>query len=131
MAALPPVGNVPRRQDIQIYQGADFVYPFTITDEDDDALDITGYTIAASLRRHRLGPLVVSFTITIENALVGNGYASLSAAQTALLKCGELPTSPASLYWWDIRAQSPSPTVLAAYARHGEASVWANVTRDP
>ncbi len=127
MAILEPVGNVPDSQDINIYRGSKFSYPFTATTAADAPLDLSGHTITAHLRRYRLGPLVVAFTVVVESAEDGELTISLSAAQTAALKCGEFPTHSASRYWWDLKVDPPSGDTF--FLIQGEAFVWAQATR--
>lgn len=125
MALLAPFSNVPDSQDIYIYRGARFelliVVPF----------DVTNCTAAAQLRRYRLGPVVDDFSIEVVSAtaLSSTLRVVMASADTAALKCGELPHHSASRYWWDVRIQGPSPSVEAKYVRQGEAFVCAQVTR--
>lgn len=128
MSALPTLSNVPQRQDIEIYRGGTLMIPFAVKvgSVTGPARPITGYTIAAHLRRFRLGASYTAFSVTIEDAAQGLFYISLSAAQTYALKCGELPTESASKYWWDVRILDTSN--LTAFMRHGEATVFAQAT---
>lgn len=125
MARLPPIGNVPTRQDLELYRGATFLLPFTATNSSDVVLDITDYTIAARIRRYHMGPLVAEFDVVIEDAVSGLFYIEMTAADTALIKCGELPTDSASRYWWDLRVQGPGPAPFAGFIRYGEVFVHA------
>ena len=123
MPILAPFSNVPDSQDIYIYRGARFELPIDL------AFSIADCTITAQLRRYRLGPLVLAFTVTVVTAADGTFRVSLTAEQTATLKCGEFPHHSASRYWWDVRVEGPSPSVEAVYVRQGEAFVCAQVTR--
>jgi hypothetical protein len=125
MAILAPYSNVPDSQDILLYRGARFEL---LIDLD---FDVTGYAMAAQLRRFRLGPKVADFVVEVVSASVGASVIRvlMATAETASLKCGEFPHHSASRYWWDVRVAGPSPSAEARYERQGEASVCAQVTR--
>jgi len=69
-------------------RGDDFVIPMTLTNPDNNGLpvDITGWTIASSVRYSR--KLISDLDATITNAVLGEFTISLPNAQTALWPAG-------------------------------------------
>lgn len=75
--------------DIEIMQGADKSITFTLTDNNDNAVDLTSYTAKLEIRDRPGGAIIISLTslpaagITI-TAATGVIVAAWTAAQTAL-----------------------------------------------
>jgi hypothetical protein len=99
------ISNVGADVDLFIQQGADFASQLTFQNPDASPVNLTGCTLAAMLRRRGLETqLVANFTVLVfAPATAGIATLSLSAAQTAILKCGETPADPDFQYVWDLK----------------------------
>jgi hypothetical protein len=75
------------KANLTIDQGSSFSTSIALTDNDGVALNLTGYTGAAQLRKHYTSSTAVTFTVTID-ALNGEVTLSLTATQTAALTAG-------------------------------------------
>lgn len=69
-----------------INQGTTFTSQFQILDDDDVALDLSGYSARSQLRRYYESNSYVSFTVLVANS--GTVSLSLSSDQTANLISG-------------------------------------------
>ena len=74
--------------NIFIDQGATFTTTVTVTDANGDAVNLSGYSVAAQIRKTFLSSTATSFTATISNASSGEITISLSPTQTAALEAG-------------------------------------------
>lgn len=77
------------KANIVVDQGANYFSSIYLTDADGIAIDLTGYTGAAQIRKeHTSNTAAAAFTVTITSA---NGQVdmSLTAAQTANIVAGE------------------------------------------
>ena len=72
--------------NIFIDQGATFTTTVTVTDANGDAVNLSGYSVAAQIRKTFLSSSATAFTATISNASSGEITISLSPTQN-LLKC--------------------------------------------
>lgn len=68
-------------------QGADYVTTLNVTDDDGNAIDLTGYTGAAQMRRHYTSVTAYNFTVTI-NASQGTVNLSLTANTSNTIPAG-------------------------------------------
>jgi hypothetical protein len=71
-----------------IDQGSDFSSIITLTNADGTARDLTGYAIAAQIRRGFESTNAVSFTSTIYSAVAGQIKLALTNTQTSAMKSG-------------------------------------------
>lgn len=85
-------GNMPINMDMVIYKG-DFVEVFvTVKDDNDVALDLTGYTAAASLKSDFADSAPTDFTCTV-TGITGEVRIYLSSTLSSALVAGD--------YIWD------------------------------
>ena len=74
--------------NIFIDQGATFTTTVTVTDANGDAVSLSGYSVAAQIRKTFLSSSATAFTATISNASSGEITISLSPTQTTALEAG-------------------------------------------
>ena len=74
--------------NIFIDQGATFTTTVTVTDANGDAVSLSGYSVAAQIRKTFLSSSATAFTATISNASAGEITITLSPTQTAALEAG-------------------------------------------
>ena len=74
--------------NIFIDQGATFTTTVTVTDSNGDAVNLSGYSVAAQIRKTFLSSSATAFTASISNASSGEITISLSPTQTAALEAG-------------------------------------------
>ena len=74
--------------NIFIDQGATFTTTVTVTDANGDAVNLSGYSVAAQIRKTFLSSSATAFTATISNASSGEITISLSPTQTTSLEAG-------------------------------------------
>ncbi len=74
--------------NIFIDQGATFTTTVTVTDANGDAVNLSGYSVAAQIRKTFLSSTATAFTASISNASSGEITISLSPTQTAALEAG-------------------------------------------
>jgi len=106
------------KTNLTIDQGATFSSTITITDEDGDIVDLTGYTGASQLRKHYTSSNSTSFSVSI-TANTGEVNLSLSANQTSNLVAGR--------YVYDVEITNSSNVVSRVL--EGIITVTPNVTR--
>lgn len=75
------------KANINIDQGTTFQTTINITDEDDNIVDLTGYSGVAQLRKHYTSSNSVSFVVSISPA-IGTVTLSLNANTTATVSAG-------------------------------------------
>jgi hypothetical protein len=106
------------KANIVIDQGSSFFTSINITDTDDSAIDLTGYTGVAQMRKHYTSSNAVSFTVSTvpsEGALT----LSLTAAATANIVAGR--------YVYDVELTDQNGVVSRIV--EGIVTVTPNVTR--
>lgn len=70
--------------DIEIFQGANFLLPFTVYGDDGEVLSIAGATIRGKVKNDlNDAAAIFTFVGTVTGAATGEGTLSLSAATTA------------------------------------------------
>ena len=74
--------------NIFIDQGATFTTTVTVTDANGDAVNLSGYSVAAQIRKTFLSSTATAFTASISNASSGEITISLTPTQTAALEAG-------------------------------------------
>jgi hypothetical protein len=75
------------KANLVIDQGTTFTTTLTVTDDDGDALDLTGYTGSAQIRKHYTSSNSVSFSVSVTPAS-GEVTLSLTANATANITAG-------------------------------------------
>lgn len=95
-----------RKNILFITAGTTFSNTFTYKDEDDDVIDLTGYTANASLRKEYESNTSIAFTVVLGGA---NGTITISLPATANL-------TNYSKYVWDVKLTSPSNTVIVPFS---------------
>ncbi len=75
------------KANLFIDQGTDYQTVITLTDVDDDIVNLSGYTANAQLRKTYSSSNAVSFTVTLAEA-TGEVTLSLTDAQTANIVAG-------------------------------------------
>lgn len=76
------------KADIVLDQGATFNTTLSLTNDAGNALDLTGYTAQAQLRKWYTSLTAINFDISIPTPSDGTIYLSLSAATTSNLDYG-------------------------------------------
>ena len=105
---------------LKIDQSATFSSTVELEDENDTVIDLTGYTVRASMRKHYASSSATSFTTTIDSpATLGKVTIALTAVQTALLVPGRY------VYDLEIEINSVVTRVL-----EGMITVTPSVTRE-
>lgn len=102
--------------NLVIDQGTNFNTIIELTDQNNDSLNVTGYTARAQLRKHYLSVNSVSFTTTLSN---GQLILSLNHVQTANIVAGR--------YVYDAELVDASNTVIRLV--EGIVTVTPEVTR--
>ena len=74
--------------NIFIDQGATFTTTVTVTDSNGDAVNLSGYSVAAQIRKTFLSSSATAFTASISNASSGEITISLTPTQTTALEAG-------------------------------------------
>ena len=74
--------------NIFIDQGATFTTTVTVTDSSGSAVSLSGYSVAAQIRKTFLSASATAFTASISNASSGEITISLTPTQTAALEAG-------------------------------------------
>ena len=74
--------------NIFIDQGATFTTTVTVTDANGDAVNLSGYSVAAQIRKSHLSSTSTAFTASISNASAGEITISLTDSQTTSLESG-------------------------------------------
>ena len=74
--------------NIFIDQGATFTTTVTVTDANGDAVSLSGYSVAAQIRKTFLSSSATAFTASISNASSGEITISLTDTQTTALEAG-------------------------------------------
>ena len=57
------------KANLVIDQGSDFSTTIDVTDDNGDAIDLTGYSGAAQMRKHFTSSAQTSFTVTVSSGL--------------------------------------------------------------
>ena len=74
--------------NIFIDQGATFTTTVTVTDSSGSAVNLSGYSVAAQIRKTFLSASATAFTASISNASSGEITISLTPTQTTALEQG-------------------------------------------
>ena len=74
--------------NIFIDQGENFTTTVTVSDANGDAVSLSGYSVAAQIRKSHLSSTSTAFTASISNASAGEITISLTDSQTTSLEAG-------------------------------------------
>lgn len=95
----------PAELDITVFQGANFYLPFTLTDEDNEPVSLTGATIRGKVKNDVDDTAVImTFTGTVVSGADGEGEVTATAAVTAavVLPASAAKKRPLTKYLYDI-----------------------------
>lgn len=104
------------KANLVIDQGTTFASSIELLDENDEAINVTGYTARGQIRKHYTSTNAVSFTTTLSN---GSLIISLTANQTANIVSGR--------YVYDLELVDGSGTVVRIL--EGIATITPEVTK--
>ena len=74
--------------NIFIDQGADYTSTVTVTDSSDSAVNLTGFSAAAQIRKSHLSSTSTAFATSITDATAGQITITLTDTQTTALESG-------------------------------------------
>lgn len=126
---MATIGSIGKQQDLLIRQGATFgpVEVF-LANPDGSAVDMTGSTIRAQMRRKALDDTVAAeFEATIVNSETVSFVYGMSAANTASIPAGESRGDRKSQYVWDLEWEDALGRVTPLF--YGAVTVFREVTR--
>jgi len=130
---MPQIGTKGSELDLLIRQGATFgPIVSTITNPNGTAMNLTGATLRAQIRKTPTSPLVEGAVgeFTITNAAAGQFSWGFSAAVTELLVAdSESELAAASTYVWDMELEDLSGRVIPLM--YGKVNVFREVTKTP
>lgn len=106
------------KANLSIDQGATFTTVVTLTDNDGNVIDISGYTGAAQMRKHYTSSTAKTFTVQLGGAS-GTITLSMSANTTANIEAGR--------YLYDVELTDVSGIVSRVF--EGIVTVNPNITR--
>jgi len=106
------------KANLDIDQGSTFQTTINVTDENDDIVNLTGYTGVAQMRKHYTSSTSYSFTVSI-SPVIGTVTLSLTANATANVVAGR--------YVYDCELTDSNGTVTRLV--EGIATVTPQVTR--
>jgi len=105
--------------NLTIDQGSTFSAIIDVTDTEDNILVLTGYTVAAQIRKTYASSTAVNFTGSVSNATLGEITISLTPTQTNALVAGR--------YVYDAEITSAGGTVTRVI--EGQVEVTPGVTQ--
>lgn len=112
-------GAMPKNYDISIYEGDTFQFTLTVKDASNVAVNLTGYTAKAQLKKSFDDASPIDFTCVISTPTSGVVNISLPASTTADLIAGDT-------YIYDVQLTAPNGNVRTYLA--GDAIVIPEVT---
>lgn len=106
------VGRKPGQLNLAATQGDDFALLCEMFDQDDNPIDVTGWTLASQVRETYGGALLVEFTVetAADDVTLNNWEVRLSADAAQMAEVGE------GAWPWDLQrtAGGPSSKTLLA-----------------
>lgn len=105
--------------NLYIDQGSTFTSTVTVEDANDNAVNITDYTLRGQIRKSYASTTATNFTTTISDATNGKFTITLSSVQTGALKAGR--------YVYDVEVISPSGVVTRVV--EGQVTINPRVTQ--
>ena len=91
------------KANLVIDQGTDYSTVVNVTDDDDNPINLTGYTGRGQIRKHYTSSNAVSFSVSVSNAELGQLTLALTATQTSNMA--------ASRYVYDVEVVSSANIV--------------------
>lgn len=76
------------KANLLIDQGADFSTIITVTDDNGTAVNLSGYTGAAQMRKHYTSPTAYSFTVTVSNSSSGEVTLAVNSSYSNTIPAG-------------------------------------------
>jgi hypothetical protein len=126
--AVVTLGTFGAEINLKIRQGCTFRRTFKYRLASGTAIDITGATIRAKIRKTRLSSTVTAtLTCAVTSGAAGEFSVLLTDEQSAAITAGEKPTDPASKYQWDCEIEWPSGDVDPV--AYGLVNVLSEVTK--
>lgn len=116
--------------DIDIFQGANFVLPLELTDDNDDPVSLSGATVRGKVKNDLDDVAAIfSFTGTVTDGPNGECELTLTAAQTAawVAPANEAKKLKATKYRWDMEVEFSDGFVQRVL--QGVCLVWPEVTK--
>jgi hypothetical protein len=111
--------------DLEIFQGSNFSYILTISDENEDPIDLTGYTFRGQARvKYNSPSAAFSFTFALQNQTTNTGKVSMTLDDSDL---ESLPILDTTKYLYDVEMVSADGTVTKIL--RGTAKVIPQVTK--
>ena len=107
------------KANLIVDQGSDFTTTIDITDEDDNPVNLTGYTGSGQIRKTYTSSTAVSFTVSLSGAS-GSITLSLTATQTGNMTAGR--------YVFDVELTAPTTGIISRIIE-GIVTVTPQVTR--
>ena len=89
-----------RNINLVLDQGVDFEATFTVKNENSSALNLTGYTGEARLRKHPAATKYNAFIVTFPNRVNGQIKVAMASTMTAVIEGGR--------YVYDLVLNSPN-----------------------
>ena len=122
--------NKGKELNLTIRQGATFgPIVCTLKDSTGTPVNITGYTVAAQVRKTPFTRKASGFAATcvVVNGAAGQFSFEFEADDTATLIVGNSETDPESLYYWDLELIQPDTRVIPVI--YGTVKVFREVTK--
>lgn len=107
------------KANLKIDQGTDYSTVITLTDTDDDPIDLTNFIGRGQIRKHYESANAVNFVVSVVSS--GDVQISLSAAASNAMKPGR--------YVYDIELEDQQ-TGLVSRVAEGLVTITPSVTRD-
>jgi hypothetical protein len=104
--------------NLTVDQGSDFSSVVTVTDSDDQLVDLTNYTYRGQIRKSYTSSTAINFVITANTPANGELTITLTSSQTAVMKSGR--------YVYDVEIESGNVVTRVV---EGQLEVTPRVTR--
>jgi len=115
-----------QKVDLYIDQGSDFYQSVYLTDQNNNFIDVTGYTFKGEIREIPSGNLISYFIVSTTNALYGQISLNIPSATTAIIPV----TTEFNFYRYDIFMEnSTTGSILMLF--HGDIFVNDQITKIP
>ena len=124
---MPTISDSSSPLNVTLVQGADFgPATLTFTNPDGSAINLTGASVAAAMRKSFTTAVVATFTTTITNATAGQVALGMPATEIAGLTPGVNASDPGGQYVWDFKLTASNGTISRPLA--GIVTLLASVT---
>jgi hypothetical protein len=125
------LGGIGVKLDLLIKQGSTFgPHRFTLTDTDDNPLDLTGCIVRAHVRKKASDSAIVctlETPVTASLTAIGEFYLGASKTVTGAIAAGDTLKDPASKYVWDCDLEDSTGRSTPLY--YGDVTIFREVTR--